>query len=78
MVSGGSGSVTTTFYMVTGYMKDFSVFQLVLHDLLGPFETVIPKFGKTYARLIADALQALSPYQEEVEQGRFPDSESYH
>ncbi len=52
---------------------------LVLYDLLGLFDTFIPKFVKTYAHLKTDALQALSRYKEEVEQGRFPsDSESYH
>jgi 3-methyl-2-oxobutanoate hydroxymethyltransferase len=52
---------------------------LVLYDLLGLFDTFIPKFVKTYAHLKADTLQALSRYKEEVEQGKFPsDSESYH
>lgn len=52
---------------------------LVIHDLLGLFDAFIPKFVKTYAHLKADALQALSRYKEEVEQGKFPsDSESYH
>jgi 3-methyl-2-oxobutanoate hydroxymethyltransferase len=52
---------------------------LVLYDLLGLFDTFIPKFVKTYAHLKADTLQALSRYREEVEQGKFPsDSESYH
>lgn len=52
---------------------------LVIYDLLGLFDTFIPKFVKTYAHLKADALQALGRYKEEVEQGNFPsDSESYH
>ena len=52
---------------------------LVLHDLLGLFDAFTPKFVKTYAHLKTDALQALSRYKEEVEQGKFPsDSESYH
>jgi 3-methyl-2-oxobutanoate hydroxymethyltransferase len=52
---------------------------LVLYDLLGLFDAFMPKFVKTYAHLKADALQALSRYREEVEQGKFPsDSESYH
>jgi 3-methyl-2-oxobutanoate hydroxymethyltransferase len=34
---------------------------------------------KTYAHLKTDAIQALTRYKDEVEQGRFPsDSESYH
>ena len=52
---------------------------LVLYDLLGLFDAFTPKFVKTYAHLKTDALQALSRYKEEVEQGKFPrDSESYH
>jgi 3-methyl-2-oxobutanoate hydroxymethyltransferase len=52
---------------------------LVLYDLLGLFDTFVPKFVKTYAHLKTDAIQALGRYKEEVEQGRFPsDSESYH
>lgn len=52
---------------------------LVLYDLLGLFDEFIPKFVKPYARLKADALQAIRCYKEEVEQGKFPsESESYH
>jgi 3-methyl-2-oxobutanoate hydroxymethyltransferase len=52
---------------------------LVIYDLLGLFDTFIPKFVKTYAHLKADTLQALGRYKEDVEQGKFPsDSESYH
>jgi 3-methyl-2-oxobutanoate hydroxymethyltransferase len=52
---------------------------LVLYDLLGLFDTFVPKFVKSYAHLKADTLQALGRYKEEVEQGKFPsDSESYH
>nr|HMS86525.1 3-methyl-2-oxobutanoate hydroxymethyltransferase [Nitrospira sp.] len=51
---------------------------LVLYDLLGLFDTFVPKFVKTYAHLKTDVLQALGRYKEEVEQGKFPsDSESY-
>lgn len=52
---------------------------LVIYDLLGLFDSFVPKFVKTYAHLKPDALQALGRYKEEVEQGKFPsDSESYH
>ncbi len=52
---------------------------LVIYDLLGLFDSFVPKFVKTYAHLKADALQALGRYKEEVEQGKFPsDSETYH
>ncbi len=52
---------------------------LVLYDLLGLFEDMVPKFVKPYAHLKADALQALRRYKEEIECGKFPtDTESYH
>jgi 3-methyl-2-oxobutanoate hydroxymethyltransferase len=52
---------------------------LVLYELLGLFDTFVPKFVKSYAHLKADTIQALGRYKEEVEQGKFPsDSESYH
>ena len=52
---------------------------LVIYDILGLFDAFTPKFVKTYAHLKADALQALTRYKEEVEQGKFPsDLESYH
>lgn len=52
---------------------------LVLYDLLGMFDDIVPKFVKPYAHLKADALQALRRYKEEVEQGKFPsEAESYH
>jgi len=52
---------------------------LVLYDLLGLFDEFVPNFVRPYARLKADALQALRRYKEGVEQGKFPgDSESYH
>ena len=52
---------------------------LVLYDLLGLYEDIVPKFVKPYGHLKADALQALKRYQEEVESGKFPtDQESYH
>ncbi|WP_447973439.1 3-methyl-2-oxobutanoate hydroxymethyltransferase [Nitrospira sp. Kam-Ns4a] len=52
---------------------------LVLYDLLGLFDEFVPKFVKPYARLKAEALQALRRYREEVEQGKYPtDAESYH
>lgn len=52
---------------------------LVLYDLLGLFDDFAPKFVRPYARLKADAIQALRRYREEVESGKYPtDSESYH
>ena len=52
---------------------------LVIYDLLGLFDSFVPKFVKTYTHLKVDALEALGRYKEEVEQGKFPrDSESYH
>ena len=52
---------------------------LVLYDLLGLYDDLVPKFVKPYGHLKADSLQALKRYREEVESGKFPtDHESYH
>ncbi|RMH03083.1 MAG: 3-methyl-2-oxobutanoate hydroxymethyltransferase [Nitrospirae bacterium] len=52
---------------------------LVLYDLLGLFDEFVPKYVKPYARLKAEAIQALRQYKEDVERQKFPaESESYH
>lgn len=48
---------------------------LVLHDLLGFDEEFSPKFLKKYARLGAEARNALIQYDEEVKSKTFPDQE---
>jgi 3-methyl-2-oxobutanoate hydroxymethyltransferase len=52
---------------------------LVLHDLLGLEDRVLPKFVRRYADLKADAVAAVSEFGADVRAGRFPsDGESYH
>jgi 3-methyl-2-oxobutanoate hydroxymethyltransferase len=52
---------------------------LVLHDLLGLEDRVLPKFVRRYASLKADAVAAVAAYAADVRAGRFPSyEESYH
>jgi len=52
---------------------------LVLHDLLGLEDRVLPRFVRRYASLKADAVTAVSEYAADVRARRFPaDEESYH
>src|SRR3954451_24929940 len=52
---------------------------LVLHDLLGLEDRVLPKFVRRYASLKADGVAALAAYAADVRSGAFPaDAESYH
>lgn len=46
---------------------------LVLHDLLGLFDRLTPKFAKRYAELGQMAADAVSAYVHEVRGGAFPD-----
>lgn len=48
---------------------------LVLHDMLGLYGRMKPKFVKTYANLYIEALNALKSYKEEVETHAFPADE---
>lgn len=51
---------------------------LVFHDVLGLHDGHLPKFVRQYARLQDAAVQALSEYFADVEQGSFPsEEESY-
>ncbi len=45
---------------------------LVLHDLLGIYEDIRPKFVKRYAELAKPILDAVSSYTQDVKAGRFP------
>jgi len=45
---------------------------LVIHDLLGLFETFIPKFAKQYAQLGKATKEAIAEYSKEVKDGSFP------
>ena len=52
---------------------------LVLHDVLGLEDRVMPRFVRRYASLKADAVAALAAFADDVRSGRFPSSEeSYH
>jgi len=52
---------------------------LVMHDLLGLEDRVLPKFVRRYATLKDDAVRAVAAYADDVRSGRFPaDAESYH
>lgn len=48
---------------------------LVLHDMLGLYGRLKPKFVKTYVNLYTEALNALKSYKEEVETRAFPADE---
>jgi len=52
---------------------------LVLHDVLGLEDRVLPKFVRRYASLKADGVAALAAFAADVRTGAFPaDAESYH
>ncbi|HJV08108.1 MAG TPA: 3-methyl-2-oxobutanoate hydroxymethyltransferase [Acidimicrobiales bacterium] len=52
---------------------------LVLHDLLGLEDRILPKFVRRYGGLKADAVAAVSEYAGDVRARAFPsDAESYH
>lgn len=52
---------------------------LVLHDLLGLEDRVMPKFVRRYASLKAASVSAVAAYAADVRAGHFPsDEESYH
>src|SRR5438045_108837 len=52
---------------------------LVLHDLLGMEDRIVPKFVRRYASQKADAVDAVARYAADVRARRFPsDGESYH
>jgi 3-methyl-2-oxobutanoate hydroxymethyltransferase len=52
---------------------------LVLHDLLGIEDRILPKFVRRYASLKADAVAAVRAYGDDVRIGRFPShDETYH
>ena len=51
---------------------------LVLHDVLGIEQRVLPKFVRRYADLHGEGVQALTEFANDVRTGRFPaDQESY-
>jgi 3-methyl-2-oxobutanoate hydroxymethyltransferase len=46
---------------------------LVLHDMLGIYEDIKPKFVKRYAELSKSILDAISHYTDDVKAGKFPE-----
>jgi 3-methyl-2-oxobutanoate hydroxymethyltransferase len=52
---------------------------LVLHDLLGIYEDIKPRFVKRYAELAKPILDAVSIYTQDVKGGKFPgDQNTFH
>jgi alpha-beta hydrolase superfamily lysophospholipase len=49
---------------------------LVSYDVLGLFDTFVPRFAKQYAQVGEQILNAVSHYSEDVRQGVFPPSSS--
>jgi len=50
---------------------------LVIHDILGLYEKLKPKFVKQYLSLSNDVVQAVSKFKSDVESGSFPAEENY-
>jgi 3-methyl-2-oxobutanoate hydroxymethyltransferase len=52
---------------------------LVLHDMLGIYQDIRPKFVKRYAELSREIFDAVSNYNQEVKTGTFPgESNTFH
>jgi 3-methyl-2-oxobutanoate hydroxymethyltransferase len=52
---------------------------LVLHDMLGIYQDIRPKFVKRYSELNKEIFDAVSSYNHEVKTGRFPEeSNTFH
>ena len=50
---------------------------LVVHDILGLYEKLKPKFVKQYLSLSDDIVKAISSYKADVEAGKFPAEENW-
>jgi len=50
---------------------------LVVHDILGLYEKLKPKFVKQYLSLSNDVVQAVSKFKSDVESGSFPAEENW-
>lgn len=48
---------------------------LVLHDVLGLYEKIKPKFAKRYLELASDVVKAVTAYRNDVTSGKFPSQE---
>jgi 3-methyl-2-oxobutanoate hydroxymethyltransferase len=52
---------------------------LVVHDALGIYDKIKPRFAKRYADLAEQMFKAISTYRSEVKSGKFPDeSNTFH
>ena len=52
---------------------------LVMHDMLGIYQDIRPKFVKRYAELNKEIFDAVSSYNHEVKTGMFPaESNTFH
>lgn len=52
---------------------------LVLHDMLGIYEDIRPRFVKRYAQLSKDIFNAVSSYNHDIKAGTFPEeSNTFH
>ena len=50
---------------------------LVIHDMLGMYDKLKPKFVKRYLSLSKDITKAVEAYRKDVESGRFPTKENW-
>jgi 3-methyl-2-oxobutanoate hydroxymethyltransferase len=50
---------------------------LVIHDILGMYDKLKPKFVKRYLSLSNDITKAVESYRKDVESGRFPTKENW-
>jgi 3-methyl-2-oxobutanoate hydroxymethyltransferase len=50
---------------------------LVIHDMLGMYDKLKPKFVKRYLSLSKDITKAVESYKKDVESGRFPTKENW-
>jgi len=48
---------------------------LVVHDMLGLYEKIMPKFAKRYLELSSDIIHAVESYRNDVVSGKFPGTE---
>ncbi len=48
---------------------------LVVHDVLGLYEKIKPKFAKRYLELSSDIVKAVESYKNDVVSGKFPSIE---
>lgn len=58
-----------------GSGKDCDGQVLVIHDMLGMFEKIKPKFAKRYLNLSEDIRNAVSSYVKDVKEEQFPEEE---